>query len=221
MGIQGGPDIVENGLVLYLDAGNHRSYPGSGTTWTDLSGNGNDGTLINGPTFDGENQGSLVFDGANDYGSIDNNTLLNPSEIAIVAWIVPHILHTGNFISKSFNSNYRFRVLSNGECSFIDRGGTNQLYANINYTPNKIISLSATGDGLGLKIYQNGILVASNNTAYGGATTSDPVYIGTPVAGGVTEIFDGSIYSLQVYNRALTPQEILQNYNTIKSRFGL
>ena len=62
-----GPRIVSNGLVLCLDAANKRSYPGTGTTWTDLSGNSNNGTLTNGPTFSAGNMGSILFDGTNDY----------------------------------------------------------------------------------------------------------------------------------------------------------
>lgn len=58
MAAHGGPNIVEDGLVLYLDAANKKSYPGSGTVWKDLSGNGNDGTLTNGPTFGSTNLGS-------------------------------------------------------------------------------------------------------------------------------------------------------------------
>ena len=74
MSLSRGPKIVTNGLVLYLDAANKKSYPGSGTTWTDLSGNNNTGTLTNGPTFDSNNGGSIVFDGTNDYVS---NTMSN------------------------------------------------------------------------------------------------------------------------------------------------
>ena len=61
------PSVITTGLQLYLDAGNASSYPGSGTTWTDLSGNSRDGTLTNGPTYSGTNGGSIVFDGSNDY----------------------------------------------------------------------------------------------------------------------------------------------------------
>ena len=67
-----GPNIVEDGLVLALDAGNTKSYPGSGTTWTDLSGKGNNGTLTNGPTFDSGNGGAIFFDGGNDYVTTGN-----------------------------------------------------------------------------------------------------------------------------------------------------
>ena len=64
MAIFGGPNVIDNGLVLSLDAGNVKSYPGSGTIWYDKSGNNNNGTLTNGPTFSG---GSIVFDGVDDY----------------------------------------------------------------------------------------------------------------------------------------------------------
>jgi hypothetical protein len=65
MSSSSGPDIITNGLVLSLDAANRFSYPGSGTTWTDRSGNGNNGTLVSSPTFSGGNGGSLGFNGSN------------------------------------------------------------------------------------------------------------------------------------------------------------
>ena len=71
MSINYNPRIVTDGLVLLLDAGNTKSYPGTGTTWTDISRNGNNGTLTNGPTFDSANGGSLVFDGVDDYVNWD------------------------------------------------------------------------------------------------------------------------------------------------------
>ena len=76
MAVSAGPKIVKDGLVLCLDAGNSESYPGSGTTWTDLSGNGNNGTLTNGPTFNTGSLGSISFDGINDYCDV-GNTLTN------------------------------------------------------------------------------------------------------------------------------------------------
>jgi len=72
MGIARGPKIVTSGLVLALDAADKLSYRGSGTTWRDLSGNNNTGTLTNGPTFNAGNLGSIVFDGTNDYVNISS-----------------------------------------------------------------------------------------------------------------------------------------------------
>ena len=81
MGVFAGPEVVEDGLVLALDAGNTKSYPGSGTTWTDLSGNGNNGTLTNGPTYSSSNGGSIVFDGVNDFVDISNSF-----QVSTVVW---------------------------------------------------------------------------------------------------------------------------------------
>ena len=105
---QSGPTIVTNGLVLHLDAGNPASYPGSGTTWTDLSGNGNDGTLVNGVGYDSANGGSLVFDGVNDYAYTSD--LINIQGPGTLIFIVRYnslplnqILHTIG-ISNSSNA---------------------------------------------------------------------------------------------------------------------
>ena len=89
--------VVQDGLVLNLDAGKFYSYPKSGTAWTDLSGNGNNGTLTNGPTFDSGNGGSIVFDGVNDYVGVNNSTSINPTIGITVASF---------FNVTSFGSNY-------------------------------------------------------------------------------------------------------------------
>ena len=85
MSVEGGPDIVTNGLVLYLDAANNRSIVSGSTTWFDLSRNGNTGSLINGPTYSSANGGSIVFDGANDYVACGNLTTLNNMSIGM--WV--------------------------------------------------------------------------------------------------------------------------------------
>lgn len=79
MAVSGGPDIVPDGLVLALDAANIKSYAGSGTIWNDLSGNNNSGSLVNGPTFNSANGGSIVFDGVNDYVSLSSAVNTNTS----------------------------------------------------------------------------------------------------------------------------------------------
>ncbi len=87
-----GPNIITNGLILELDAANRKSYPGSGTTWTDLSGNGNTGTLTNGPTFSSANGGSIVFDGVDDYVNCGNASSLNferTNSFSFCFWIYP------------------------------------------------------------------------------------------------------------------------------------
>ena len=92
MGLAHSPRIVTDELVLALDAGNTKSYPGSGTTWTDLSGNGNDGTLLNSPTFNSANGGYLDFDGTNDYVNCGNSSVFNQSEVKVLQLLAGHYL---------------------------------------------------------------------------------------------------------------------------------
>jgi len=106
------PRIVTDGLVLALDAGNTKSYPGSGTTWTDLSGNGNTGTLTNGPTFDSANGGSIVFDGTNDYVQVTGS--ITVTSATFITWIKRDgnqtswsgLIHSrnGNVVGLHFNN---------------------------------------------------------------------------------------------------------------------
>ena len=93
----GAKNIVTNGLVFYLDAANKLSYPGSGTAWVDLSGNGNNGTLTNGPTFSSNNAGSIVFDGVDDY--VGRNSSINTGQnFSVFAWVKPGAINVRNGI---------------------------------------------------------------------------------------------------------------------------
>jgi hypothetical protein len=112
MGFYRGPQIVTSGLVMYLDAGNTKSYPGTGTVWYDRAGNlnggvVNNGALINSPTFDSGNKGSLVFNGTNSYVRVDS-TILQDSGGTINIWCkptgVPPTGFTG-YIFSSFGTN--------------------------------------------------------------------------------------------------------------------
>ena len=116
MGLGHSPSIVLNGLVLALDAGNTKSYRGSGTTWTDLSGRGNTGTLVNGPTYSSANYGSIVLDGADDWvnlGNIFNDVFAGTSKkFTISSWVKFNSLPTDDTIlaklgDSSFGENQR------------------------------------------------------------------------------------------------------------------
>ena len=85
-----GPKIVRSGLQLHLDAADRKSYPGSGTTWFDLSGNSRHGTLLNGPVFNSGNGGYISFDGVDDYVNIPNATNLNnlgSQDFTVSMWV--------------------------------------------------------------------------------------------------------------------------------------
>jgi len=224
MGFYRGPSIVRDGLVLYLDAANQKSYPGSGTTWKDLSGNGNNGTLINGPTFNSGNGGSIVFDGVNDFIITSNTLTLSDSfDWTIQCWISSFQTNTGSrylrFLGKNETiSNFFFFEWNNRILSRNKTGGTFAFQSG--FTPplplnDELFLLTMTGNNGIMELYLN-----TNKTSVNISLSGD------------LEFFDimaerrryspgGRLSTFFYYNRALTPQEIQQNYNATKSRYGL
>jgi len=221
MALTHSPRIVTDGLVLCLDAGNTKSYSGSGTTWNDLSGNGNTGTLTNGPTYSSDNGGSIFFDGSNDYVSLVDN-LGDPQQFTVEFWAYPTQL---NFDS---NNNYRriFRVGTSsnvilieqsGYISFRVPGGTSNNMQGSGYSgTNEWGYVVCTYDQSNKKIYFNGSL--KNTTAESGAT----VDFGSPqIVDPSSQTFKGNISNFRIYNRALTASEIQQNFDALRGRFGI
>ena len=240
MSYQTGPRIVTDGLVFYVDAADANSYPGSGTTWTDLSGNGNNGTLTNGPTFSSANRGSIVFDGTNDYIDIPNTStyqFTNTQPFTLSAWVNSSNL-TGydNIVAFALNSgNNRgyYLVLISGvdsrTNSFLFDYYDGTLFRGIIGNNNSIttgswINLAATSSSNSvndMKVYQNGVLTSWTNR--GSQTPSSINYTSVPLRIGSRETgatFSGNISSVQIYNRALSASEVLQNYNATKGRYG-
>jgi len=240
------PKIVTDGLVLALDAGNVKSYPGSGTTWLDKSGRGNNGTLINGPTFNSGNGGSIVFDGVNDYVITQNYNEDSNLTLSVFTWVK---LRTQNklfgtrylnwIINKRDNSSDRqwqliTRRVTDGDnrtyfgidlfngstiiCA-INEGSTYEVELNKWY----YVGFTTLGtNGSIAKTYQNGLLNNTNTLSADRGTGSRPIAIGTPGWDlGGSLIWDGNIALTQIYNRALSADEVLQNYNATKGRFGL
>jgi hypothetical protein len=219
MAYNNGPRIVTDGLVLYLDAGNRKSYPGSGASWTDVSGNSNTGTLTNGPTFDGENGGSIVFDGVNDFAQ----TTLNSSFTAMT--LMGYIKRNGS--QGAYTGIFFSRGTSVTGLNF---STTNQLgyhwngtIASYNFTSNLtvpnaqwcMIAMSVTSTTA--RLYLNTSTVT--NTISHTTTTIDDLKLGQDDLGG--RFMNGNIANVMVYNRALTVAEVLQNFNATRSRFGV
>ena len=217
MASKSGPDIIEDGLVLCLDAASKRSYPGTGTVWTDLTGS-NNGTLTNGPTFDAGNGGSIVFDGTDDYIQLPTSIQIYNTSYTIEAWINPDTA-TGEhgIIGDKQYDWFGFRLNSSNKL-FIQHAETG---ININ----SLTGVSNVGTSwahvavvfdidAGMRLYLNGELDASNtNTFYFGldSTTRGPQYIGRndkSSFGSNTPYFDGKIARLLGYTRALTAAEI-------------
>ena len=229
-----GPDLVQNGLVLALDAADKNSYKGTGTLWNDLSGNVNNGTLTNGPSFNNSNGGTISFDGTDDYVSITNNSTLRPSTELTIEYIIKGttpsgwcpIIGYGN--GDYTNGNYLCWVESGGALNSLCRINNSGVieyrqYSGIGISSATLKYMSFTmkiGDSI--KSYYNGINtntptnLPAGGTFYYGGTSSPYQIVGL---GGAW--LNGSISFIRLYNRALTASEILQNYNVTKTRFGL
>jgi hypothetical protein len=220
------PNIITDGLVLYLDAANTKSYPGSGTTWADIAA-GNNGTLINGPTYSSANGGSIVFDGVDDSiiipvsGSTENNYTFN-----IV--MKSNTMDSDNtnrqaLFGLSNNGTPTFRTFSleiwgNTGRGFRGTGGTD--YFSYGWTPtvdaNNISMYTVTLNSAGQQIYVNGVLHTIISQAF--TANFNSIRLATRVS---SNWWNGSCYNFSMYNRTLSPQEILQNFNATKTRFGL
>lgn len=224
MASSGGPDGISDGLVLALDAANKISYPGSGTSWYDLSNNVNTGTLTNGPTFSNDRGGCIVFDGIDDYVNISYNasTISFPTNNAtICVWFKTSTIGDGYgaLITQRSSSDSGFQVYTFSNKFYADGGGTAGV-TSVASTPAGIINFGcAVYDRTNslLKLYINGIY--DSQVSYTGEIQDTyPIRLGNSAFGDGP--YPGNIYSALVYNRVLTATEVLQNYNETKTRFG-
>lgn len=221
MGLTHSPKIVTNGLVLALDAANNKSYPGSGTTWTDLSGNGNTGTLTNGPTFSSANGGIIVYDGVDDTVTC-NLVTSDANNVTMEAWFkattLPGdrgLIYNGNGGSNGYGlqfgacgatSTTLYVFFGGVSCNVVSYAGmtTNVWYQAV-YTRTTTPSTSNI-------LYINGISRSTNTTSNPNAPAGSTL---------ISSAFNGNIAIARIYNRALSATEVLQNYNTTRIRFGL
>jgi hypothetical protein len=209
---------------MHVDAASVKSYVGSGTVCTDLTNINGNGTLTNGTTYDTTNKGVFILDGTDDIISFSHNAAQNPASIAISSWVNPSSpLQVGNIIGKSNNLGYRYRINASGSISLFDRGGTNSLQTATGLIgAGNWYNILVTGGAAGLQIFINGVLIISNATAFGGNTTTAKLAIGAagdPAS--FSEYFKGSIAQISIYNRVLTVDEIQQNFNALRGRFGI
>jgi len=229
--------IVTDGLILNLDAGFTPSYPTTGTTLYDLailpSISPANGTLLNGPTFNSANSGSLVFDGVDDQVRMsqiffNSTTLNNLTAITVEIWIKPPTSPTqyGGYISRqtSATSNYtgwsiRQNNLNNGAIEWFGFGANANMITG-NVTPNAWTLATGTWNGTVMTLYINGSQASTRtNSVNTISATGQLLTIGKLSYGNFPQTF--SMASARIYNRALTAAEVLQNYNAQKSRFGL
>jgi hypothetical protein len=216
-------EIVTSGLTVNLDAGFTPSYPKSGTSWTDLSFSGNNATLINGPTFNSSNGGSIVFDGVDD---IVTTTYVSTNTYTFSAWFKTNVVSSGyrNIISIP-SGNYVLILLDTSTPNLgfwapdSSANGSNLSTPTISTNTWYNVVFVREGNNItgGYKAYLNGILYGNANTVTWSTTE------GLSVGGraDAPQPLNGNISQVLIYNRALSSNEITQNFNAQKGRYGL
>ena len=230
----GGLNTVVNGLVFCLDAANIKSYVSGSTIWNDISRTQTSGSLTNGPTYNSSNGGSIVFDGVDDCVITPSNTLTSSTNSLSFNFWVSSTAQTavnqtilgkdtngtnGQLLIRRFaNSDTLLYNYSTGTGA-VQTQSTNYFTGYNNTWVN--LQITANYTSTAINIYRNGVLVTST-------TMTTPVFPNTTAALLVGSFlfagflpFNGKIANASIYNRELTASEVLQNYNTIKSRFGL
>jgi len=225
--IYGTKPIVTNGLVFAVDAKNTISYPGSGTVWNDISGYNSTGTLTNGPTFDLSYGGNISLDGTNDFVSFPTTVLTTAGLTGQTAKTI-EIWMTCDSIASTFRFAFAMGSPSTGQAFFIGRnagtlyyGGYGSDFTISNFFNDKVgipLHLVLTYNGTTAIGYYNGVQHASSVRTWSMGSTY--LRIGQQV-NNFGEFWTGKVFSARIYNRALSTQEITQNYNSTKTRFGL
>lgn len=239
MAINYAPRIVTDGLVLCLDAANPKSYPGSGTTWFDLSKDGNHGTLINGVDFTSNNQGAMEFDGVDDFIRIEHTEKLS-NEIfsqtlfsTLETWVnMSEFRNWTCMINHAFGGSYSNTTgpglwSNTGGYQFVvgtgvsgnPSGGSQVLSFSAN--TNEWYHITGTINGTDMRMYVNGELHQSATTSINPVQShTSPIVIGRRSVT-TTPVMIGNIGLVKAYNRPLTPEEIQQNFNATRGRYGI
>ena len=218
MSISHYPSVVTDGMILYHDAANVMSYSGSGSTWNDLSGRGNHGTLVNGPIFDANtNKGAFTFDGTNDYVNFGNSSILQQSTGTLSAWTK----------ASSPGAGYRGIIAKQGAYGLFYTNSVLVAYdwaadaprsTGINIADNtwkNVVLTYQSGVSNGTRIYINGVSVLTTTITiqsqvanlFGGAEANASQYASCQAS------------SFKMYNRVLTASEVANNYNAMRGRY--
>lgn len=218
------PSIITNGLVLTLDAGNIKSYPGSGTTWSDLSGNNNTGVLTNGPTFDSANGGSIVFDGTNDVVVMPSIELRRDFSLDI--WVRFNVFsgnggglfgqgttstNNGLHIFQNTNNTINFRMY------FSDFNPT--VTSTIDTWYNYVFTYLHTSP-FTKTVYRNGQLVGASTSGQSQYAGTGAFRVGGTFSSGNGDL-NGRVGLTRVYSKILSAEEVSQNFNANRKRFNV
>lgn len=237
-------NIATQGLVLNLDAAIQGSYPKTGSTWFDISNNGNNGTLTNGPLYTGSNYGAIVFDGVDDFISGSDTPFRFSTTFTIDLYMYWDGLDKTNvsLLGKRNGSPYNQYsfFLNNGNPYTGGTGKSIAFFARedaassakdtlLTYTfPSaSIYNITATVNTTYQALYINGNLISSSTKNYTGDTFNiqgRDLLISTNrdnVGTGILPTFNNKIYTVKIYNRALSQLEVQQNFNALRGRYGI
>ena len=223
--IHGLTPVVDKSLVLWLDAGNPQSFDGNSTTWRDLSNNTTGGTLFNNILYDSTNKGSLTFNGTNNYIKTNNVGFITNSINQHTYCAFVKISTSGMIISYGEypDSNYSSGIgYSGGKLSWNTNGGTDKNISNLNCPTNQWVFVGCSVTSLNTTLYVNSLSEIITKRYQGGVISINPFFIGAAAINGVIgTYFNGNISNVQIYNRALSQDEITQNFNANRNRYGI
>lgn len=245
MSNQYGPRIVTNGLVLCLDAGNSKSYPGSGTAWNDLASNIS-GSLVNSPIYSSNDKGYFTFDGVDEYYSVVSGIPARTNTLTNDIWVYPTSLTGGENGNSTLirmpstvrqdgsSADFIFTIQNiggplariNTEIRNLANTGYQPLESSTIISANKwynIVQVINTTAG-NFRLYVNGVLIVNRSIDIYTMITSGAIQIaqqGTNTASAFARRLTGRVASVKLYGTALSASEVLQNYNATKGRFGL
>lgn len=230
MALQHSPSIVTSGLVLCVDAGNPRSYSGTGTAWNDAIGSGYNFTLTNGPTYSSSNLGFFNFDGVNDFAVSGYNTALDTQTPTVEVWVKTNATTQNGFWFEKGAVNTQYSLFQEGAViqwrQFMSSGqglvNLSTTTANFMNTSNwyQIVGTYTSGSRI---LYINGVQVNSDSQAGTIGTNTSGMSIGAygGNSGSNAYWYNGALSICRLYNRALSAAEVLQNFNAIRGRYGV
>ena len=221
--INGSPPVTA-GLVLNLDAGDAASYPGSGTAWTDLSGNGRNGTLTGGPTYSSADGGSIVFDGTNDFVQCSGS--LTATAATFVIWMRRNGTqddYDGIIYSRSANATGLSFFGTTNKISYTWNNAVNTYTWDSGLTIPDLtwcmIAVSVTSTSATVYLCQSSGITSATNIVSHTSTVLDDIKLAQDDQG--ARFFNGSIAIAQLYNVALSAGQVSQNFEADRARFGI
>jgi hypothetical protein len=232
MSLHHSPRIVTDGLVMCLDAANPKSYPGTGTTWTDVTSLGNNGILRNSPTYNTDDMGKFVFDAVNDDVDCGNNSSINfdTGSFTVSVWFRRFTNATTNLrlLSKAAGSDTA-NAASAGFCFFgsdtgisfaVNPTATRTIISAATYSVNEWVNVVGLVErGVSMRTYKNASQFNTTSAPVGSVSGTTSLFLGSNI--GTNVFWAGEISNFSLYNRALTDTEIAQNFNALRGRYGI